>query len=346
MTADMIFRMATFGLLIKGYLIGAANIIPGVSGGTMALALGIYRRFVTALHALDMDLARAALRCLTFRREARQAFLTALKRADTGFLALLALGAGAAVFSLSRLITGLLHNQFAATYAFFFGLILTSLIFPFRIVQRRGMMQGLACLTAAALTIGITAASSGDAALEKAQRKAELRAQTHATESDAPRIGPLALSRPTPRESVALFCGGALAIAAMILPGISGSFVLLLTGLYFDVLRAVNQRELLALTVFAIGGISGGIGLARLLNRLLKRWRDTTMSFMIGLMIGSLWGLWPFRRVEWVDGDLVIMDHLAPAGWGPALLALACATSAAALVLTADKLGRRHMNGV
>ncbi len=342
----MSYKKTTLELLAKGYLIGMANIVPGVSGGTMALALGVYRRFVAALRALDWAFARAALRCLTLRRDARQDFLAALKHADIAFLALLAVGAGAAIFSLSRLITWLLRNQFSATYAFFFGLILTSLIFPFRLVQRRGAAQWLACLAAAALTVGITAASGGDDALDKAQRKAEIRAQAKEAAADEAaaesRIGPFSLRRPDLRESGALFGGGALAIAAMILPGISGSFVLLLTGLYFDVLRSAAQRELWALAVFAVGGMAGGLGLARLLNRLLDRWRDTTLSFMIGLMIGSLWGLWPFKRLAWIEDDLIVLGNLAPPGWIPALMAIACALAAAALVLAADVWGRRR----
>jgi putative membrane protein len=326
----------------QGYLIGLANIVPGVSGGTMALALGVYPRFIAALKALNLDLLRAAVRALSLRAQERQALAAALRQADAAFLLWLGLGAGAAIFSLSSLLTDLLRERLEPTYAFFFGLILASTIFPWKMLRRRGAPQILACLTATVLTVGLTMAGDGEVAREKAQRKAEIK-QADATlpdaaAADAKTGGAISLRLPQGREAILLFAGGALAIAAMIMPGISGSFMLLLTGLYFDVLGAVTRRELFALAVFAAGGGLGGLALARLLSRLLAKFRDTTLSFMLGLILGSLWGLWPFKRLARVADLPVVLGNRWPDGSEETLLPLGVAALAVAIVLLGNRL--------
>jgi len=309
----------------QGYLIGLANIVPGVSGGTMALALGVYPRFIAALKALNLDLLRAAVRALSLRAQERQALAAALRQADAAFLLWLGLGAGAAIFSLSSLLTDLLRERLEPTYAFFFGLILASTIFPWKMLRRRGAPQILACLTATVLTVGLTMAGDGEVAREKAQRKAEIK-QADATlpdaaAADAKTGGAISLRLPQGREAILLFAGGAL-----------------LTGLYFDVLGAVTRRELFALAVFAAGGGLGGLALARLLSRLLTKFRDTTLSFMLGLILGSLWGLWPFKRLARVADLPVVLGNRWPDGSEETLLPLGVAALAVAIVLLGNRL--------
>ena len=105
---------------------------------------------------------------------------------------------------------------------------------------------------------------------------------------------------------------GAVAISAMILPGISGSFVMLLFGVYFEILSAINNRDLMLLMTFAIGCSVGLLAFTRLLNFLLERYHDFTVSFLVGLMIGSLYGLWPFREFEVVNSQRVDFAHVLP----------------------------------
>ena len=109
-----------------------------------------------------------------------------------------------------------------------------------------------------------------------------------------------------------LFIVGAIAISAMILPGISGSFVMLLFGVYFEILLAINNRDFTLLITFAIGCGLGLLAFTRLLNFLLERYHDLTVSFLIGLMIGSLYGLWPFREFEVVSSQRIDFAHVLP----------------------------------
>jgi putative membrane protein len=111
---------------------------------------------------------------------------------------------------------------------------------------------------------------------------------------------------------VYLFIVGAIAISAMILPGISGSFVMLLFGVYFEILLAINNRDFTLLITFAIGCGLGLLAFTRLLNFLLERYHDLTVSFLIGLMIGSLYGLWPFREFEVVNSHRIDFAHVLP----------------------------------
>jgi putative membrane protein len=296
-------------LIVKGFLIGIANIIPGMSGGTIALVLGIYERLIAALHNIGYSTVHKLLVVVTLKKSAISEAKAELRRIDFGFLMLLGIGAAIAILATSKLIIYLLNQQHDPTYGFFCGLILTSIIVPAKMLRRFKVKELIALLIAAALTVGL-AVGMGEKNLEKAERKAVLHAvQTSATnDSETP---PLTTDHSIVRLLYLFLCG-ALAISAMILPGVSGSFILLLLGVYFDILAAVNSRDVLVLAIFAIGCGLGLLAFTRLLNYVFEHHRDLTVSFLIGLMVGSLYGLWPFRTFDAISEERIDLAHILP----------------------------------
>jgi putative membrane protein len=303
--------------LLRGVAIGLANIIPGVSGGTMALILGIYQRLIDAIGNLGPA-------TLTSVFKGRAAFVEEMKRVDAVFLGSLALGAVGVIVAVARLMTYLLQEQHDPTYGFFFGLVLASVLVPYRMIKRKNAWAVISCLLAIAAVVGLTMAMSGEQALESARRKAGLEAakveaQAAASDSGAAETAARARAPRVPRDGKTMllfFVAGVVAISAMILPGISGSFMLLLMGVYFDVLACINNRQLVLLGILALGCLVGLVAFTRLLKYLLANFHDVTMAFLLGLVIGSLYAIWPFKRFEMVGDKRVDLDHILPASLG------------------------------
>ena len=284
-------REGTVSLCAKGVLIGIANIIPGVSGGTFALILGIFDRMIDALHRIGLSTVGASLGLITggFGGDARSRFAAEWRRCDMGFLLKVAIGALAAIVACSRLIEWLLIHEPGATLSFFLGLIAPSLAVPWGMMKRRGLPQLFWILPGAALTVGLALAFKG---------------------------GATASSYGFGVELVVAFCSGAIAVSAMILPGISGSFVMLVLGQYAKILAHVNalasvagikallrfeapaMKALAWLAAMGAGIVAGLLAFSRLLNYLLRSWRSATMAFLIGLVLGSFWVLWPFKYLD------------------------------------------------
>lgn len=270
-------------VVIKGALVGVANIIPGVSGGTFALVLGIYERLLSAIAAVGMTTVKVTGRVLVHpcQREARQAFVGELKRMDAAWLSLIAIGALAAILACSRLLGFLLEKQLAPTLAFFVGLILPSMAVPYRLLERRGWREAISCAAGAAILVCLTLVQPA---------------------------GTSSLGLP------GLFIAGAIAISAMILPGVSGSFVLMVMGEYKKMIDAINDLDLAKLSVFALGCLLGIVAFVRLLNFLLRRFHSVTLAFLIGLILGSLWVLWPFKEI--LEGTKIVCGtNVWPASW-------------------------------
>ncbi|MBN2430032.1 MAG: DUF368 domain-containing protein, partial [Acidobacteria bacterium] len=208
---------------IHGMIIGVANIIPGVSGGTMALVLGIYERLIQAVRNISLRTVKAVAGLWRLNRTAWQAFTAEMRRIDAPYLAVIAAGAIAAIVALARLMTYLLQSWHDPTYGFFFGLVLVSAWAPFRLIRRKGLTALLCVLLAAAGVLAISTAVSGDQLLERARAKVELnQRQAEASDTAAP------LSGATDAWILHfgwIFIMGTLSISAMILPGVSGSFL-------------------------------------------------------------------------------------------------------------------------
>ncbi len=247
----------------RGMLIGAADVIPGVSGGTMALVVGIYARLIHAIRRFDGTLLR-----LLWRRRLRQA----LSHVDAALLIPLGIGMISALFVLTRVVSLplLLHTHPELVYALFFGLILGSikLLLSSKPSRNRNCWWWFAGGTVAGLLL-------------------------------ATRI-PVA----TPDAAWFIFASGMAATAALMLPGISGSFVLLLLRKYEVILTAVAYLQLHIVIPFALGAVTALLLFSRVLAWLLAHFYSTILHFMGGLLLGSLWLVWPFqlRQYELIGG--------------------------------------------
>ncbi|WP_197525694.1 DUF368 domain-containing protein [Pseudobythopirellula maris] len=253
--------LKTFGV---GLCMGAADIVPGVSGGTVALILGVYRRLLSAISGANTQTAGALL---------AGRWGEAAERLDARFL--FALGGGVLVGAgaLAGLMEHLLEHHRAVTYSAFFGLILASGYLVGRMCSPPSRRAAVVCVV-----LGLLAALFALA----------LVMQQHVT---------------PPGGMLYLFICGAVAICAMILPGISGAYLLLMLGLYEDVTGVIKRLprgqatgdDLLMLAVFACGCLVGLLLFSRLLRWLLDRYSAPTLAVLCGFMIGSLYRLWPFQ---------------------------------------------------
>ena len=232
---------------------GASDVVPGVSGGTMAFILGIYEELINSIKSIDLNVIRLALTL-----KLKEVFAIVPWR----FLLAVFSGILLAIFSLAKGLEWLLENQPVLIWSFFFGLVIASCF----TVSKRVKNWNAATLTALILS------AIGAFIL----------------------VGLVPVS--TPDELWFIFLSGVIAICAMILPGISGSFILVLLGKYQTILSAVNNRDFLTLFVFMLGAAIGIITFARFISWLFNRYHDLTVAVLIGLMVGSLRKVWPWKE--------------------------------------------------
>lgn len=282
--------------ILFGAIIGIANIIPGVSGGTFALILGIYPRLLEALGSYDARYAKAVLSW--FRRPEWKAFKELVFTGHFRFLICLLIGALAAIVLLSQGLKYSLENYYSATYGFFLGLILCSIPIPYRLLQSKRPITAMWLLVGIGLTLFISIQVDPSSNLLEKSRYYQL-------VFDGTRTG--SVISYSAMEYASIFFVAILAISAMVLPGISGSFVLLLSGDYYPVISAISRvrhfytEDVLYLCVFASGCLFGLLVFVRIFNYLFARFRDQTIFFLVGLMMGSLYALWPFKEYQLVD---------------------------------------------
>lgn len=251
---------------LRGFLMGTADAVPGVSGGTVALLVGIYEELIQSIRAV------ADLRHL--QRVFRLQFKALLDELPWKFLLALVLGIFAGAVTLAHLLENLLETQPLFVWAFFFGLVAASAVVVARRVRVWGSGGVLLLVSGAVITYLVVGLVPMD----------------------------------TPDTFLAFFLSGMIAICAMILPGISGAFILVLLGKYQDVLAAVTGLDLPRLIVFLLGAVVGISLFSRVLGWLFRRFHDVTISLMIGLMVGSLRKLWP-----WKGEPAGLGEALAPA---------------------------------
>ncbi len=244
------------GLVGAGFAIGAANVIPGVSGGTMAFVLGIYEELILAIGRVsDLGFVKTLLRLQ-------------LRKALNGlpWRLLLAVGVGVllAVVSLAPVLERSFESRPVLVWGFFFGLVLASIPMVFRHLERP---RSAGTLTSVALGAVTTFAF----------------------------VGLVPVTTPEAPWFIAL--SGAIAISGMILPGVSGAFILVLLGKYRYILAAVNDRDVTVLLFFGIGIAAGLVGFVRFLSWLLEHHREVTIAALVGMMAGSLRKVWPWKEV-------------------------------------------------
>lgn len=288
------------GLVLRGICMGVADVIPGVSGGTVALIAGIYDDLVGSLAAVDARLIRSLF---------RGRFGEVWRLINGGFLLPLGVGIAAAILSLARLITYLLSNHPVPVWGFLTGLIAVSAL----VVGRRAGSWGFGRLIAAVVGAGAGYGIS------------------------------IAIPVQTGEGPIEFMLSGAVASVAMILPGISGSFILLLLGKYRQVFGAVADFDLEILLVFGTGFAFGILLFAKILKRLLVRVYGPTMAFLVGLMAGSLRRVWPFREPAAGTGaDGERYTCVLPSDLGAETAsALALMAVGALFVAAIEALGRR-----
>jgi putative membrane protein len=272
--------------VIKGLAMGVADVVPGVSGGTLAFILGIYERLLAAISRFNIPAIS-----LLWRRQ----FKALWQHIDGTFLVCLFSGILLSIFSLAGLITYMLHYRPIPLWSLFCALIITALPHLWRSVKWTPMRL-IFCL------LGIIIAVL---------------------------VGML-----TPREleptSWMYFAAGAVAICAMILPGISGSFILLMSGMYGPVLLAVTQLQLSVLCLFMLGCIVGLLSFSRLLNWLLRHYHDTSLALLIGVVIGALYRIWPWQLEQQLYLPWRYAEKVGSADVVPAVL---CGIAGAILML-------------
>ena len=232
---------------------GAANVVPGVSGGTIALILGIYEELIHAIRSLNLHFLK--LFALLRIREAASSIAWP-------FLLPVVVGVLAATLSLAELLSWLLLTYPIMVWSFFFGLVLSSVFSVGRFVK--------AWRLSAFMAIGLGGVGAYFL------------------------FGMIPVA--TPEASWFLFLCGFLAICAMILPGISGAYILVLLGKYHFTLEALNNRDIGTLFMLTVGAVVGLLSFVRVLSWLLKRYHDLTMAVLIGLMLGSLRRIWPWKE--------------------------------------------------
>nr|WP_319494491.1 DUF368 domain-containing protein [uncultured Desulfobacter sp.] len=312
---------ATIKELLMGFCLGVANIIPGVSGGTFLLVFGIYERVFSILNQINKFFV---FKCFGLIFSSFMHPVTGSKNVytffkETGFLFLFKLAAGtmAAIVALSSLMKYLLLHQFSVTYSFFFGLILVSIVIPIKMLRRFDVWAAVCLLAGIALTVWVSAMvnpydkikiKSDHLAKAYQAQSASAAGQATAAESGNP-VSPV--QGYSSGDYLYIAICGAIAISATVLPGVSGSLVLILMGSYFDVISAISELKALHfetfafLGIFGLGVVFGGLLFARLVSFVLSRYYNPTMGFLGGLMAGSLYALWPFKETVFMAQQYV-----------------------------------------
>ena len=298
-----------FGVYLKGLAMGAADAVPGVSGGTIALIVGIYERLIRAVTALDPSVLRYVPRLN--RRDARRDFFASLRAMDIWFLVVLGSGMVTAVVLLARLVQFALGTVRGPTFAFFFGLIGASAVVLGRLEWLRSPAHLAAGVSGGAFAF-LIAGATGQGLV--------------------------------PHTIPVVFVAGVVAISGMILPGISGAFILLLLGQYDPITAALNGfidgliglptdgvtdvflGDVAVVVTFLAGALVGVLSISYVVRRALDTYRGLTLAFLVSLMIGAL--------------RLPVIEILADAdGWSPTSTAgiLLAATAGAVCVFVLDR---------
>ncbi|MFD1293646.1 DUF368 domain-containing protein [Lutibacter holmesii] len=240
---------------LKGMAMGAADVVPGVSGGTIAFISGIYEELLTSISSVNF----ATLKLLK-----TDGIKTAWKAVNGNFLVSLLIGVFISVLSLAKIISWLLEHKPILVWSFFFGLVLASILFIGKQITKWNFLTVLLLIIGAIVAYYITT------------------------------LEPLVSENSSP---IFMFLAGALAICAMILPGISGSFILVLLGAYKPVLDAIHDKDLKTIAILGAGAVVGLLSFSKVLKWLFSHFKNLTLAVLTGFILGSLNKIWPWKKV-------------------------------------------------
>lgn len=297
-------KLTDYALItLKGMAMGAADVVPGVSGGTIAFISGIYEELISSINGIKPSL-------ITILR--KQGVKEFWKQVNGNFLGALFLGIFISVLSFSKVVGWLLDNEPVLLWAFFFGLVLASIFMVGKAIEKWNVSIIVILIGGAIAAYFITELPIND------------------TVDNLPY----------------LFFSGALAVCAMILPGISGAFILVLLGSYKTIVTAVNNFDIKAIVVVGLGAILGLLSFARLLKWMFTNHRNTTLALLTGFIIGSLNKIWPWKKVleTRAFGDkLKVIDDMNVWPWAfegdPQLMyAVLLATAGFSLIFILERL--------
>ena len=248
---------------LKGMAMGAADVVPGVSGGTIAFISGIYEELLVAISSVNLDL---------FKTLKKEGFKAAWKQLNGSFLLSLFAGIFISIISLAKAIKYLLENEPILLWSFFFGLVLASIIYIAKQITKWNFIAFIVLVLGAFLAYYITT------------------------------LNPLVSEN---SSSLYILLAGAIAICAMILPGISGSFILVLLGAYKPILDALNNRDFKTIFIFIVGAIIGLLSFSKILKWLFAHYKNYTLAVLTGFIIGSLNKIWPWKEtLTWRTNSL------------------------------------------
>ena len=278
-------QLNKYGLTyLKGLAMGAADIVPGVSGGSKALIAGIYQELLDSINAFNLDNLK-----LLKSFQIKEFYL----RLNGNFLLSLVLGIMTSIFALSRVITYLMDEHPIPLWSFFSGLILVSAFLILKEIKKWNLVVIVSIAIGTAFAWWVT------------------------------NLPPTT----TPNDYWFTFVAGAIAICAMILPGISGSFVLLILGQYERILQAVLDKDFITLALFASGCLVGILSFSRVVAYLLRRFHAATIGLLSGFMLGSVNELWPWKlatsssgkQTPFLTENILPGEYLAQVGLDPQL---------------------------
>jgi len=258
-----------FVISLKGIAMGAADVVPGVSGGTIAFISGIYEELIGSINKVNLN---------TLKVLRKEGFAAMWQSVNGNFLLSLLLGIAISVISLAKIIRHLLETQPVLIWAFFFGLVLASIIHVAKQITKWNLVSIVLIIVGAVIAYYITTL---------VPQTAEI-------------------------SSGYVFLSGALAICAMILPGISGSYILLLLGMYKPVLDAIHDKDFKIIGLLGAGAVVGLLSFSRLLKWLFDHYQNLTLATLTGFIIGSLNKIWPWKKVidsEMINGKLKILQE-------------------------------------
>ncbi|MEP2279957.1 DUF368 domain-containing protein [Maribacter sp.] len=258
---------------LKGMAMGIAELVPGVSGGTIAFVTGIYEEFITSINNVNLT---------TLKVLKEEGFKQFWEKLNGNFLLALAIGMMISILTLSKAIAWLLVEHTIVTWAFFFGLVLASVIFVAKSIKRWNALAIVLFIIGTVSAFYITT------------------------------LPPSTSSGSLPY----IFLSGAIAICAMVMPGISGAFILVLMGSFKTVLEALNEKDFGILITFIFGIVFGILSFARVLKWMFTNYKDATLAVLTGFILGSLNKIWPWKNIIEViqigKKEIIVDENISP----------------------------------